>query len=68
MNTILEKCSCKDKSNTVQKVFNWIFVCHKCYIFTEMTLLKELMLIKQVHQKSVIFVAIWNLCNNDMIY
>ena len=31
MNTILEKRSCKDKSNTVQKIFNWIFVCYKCY-------------------------------------
>ena len=30
----------------------------KCYILIELTLLKELMLIKQVHQKSVIFLTI----------
>ena len=30
----------------------------KCYIKIELTFLKELMLIKQVHQKSVIFVTV----------
>ena len=31
---------------------------YKCYISIELTFLKELMLIKQVHQKSVVFVTI----------
>ena len=31
---------------------------HKCYISIELTFLKEPILIKQVHQKSVIFVTI----------
>ena len=31
---------------------------HKCYILIELTFLKEQILIKQVHQKSVIFVTI----------
>ena len=34
-----------------------MFVYYKCYISIELTFLKELMLIKQVHQKSVIFVT-----------
>ena len=43
----LEKVSDKDR---------WMFVFYKCYIMIELAFLKELMLIKQVHQKSVIFV------------
>ena len=35
-----------------------MFVYYKCYISIELTFLKELMLIKQVHQKSVIFVTV----------
>ena len=35
-----------------------IFVYYKCYISTELTFLKELMLIKQVYEKSEIFVTI----------
>ena len=35
-----------------------MFVYYKCCIMIEWTFLKELMLIKQVHQKSVIFVTI----------
>ena len=35
-----------------------MLVYYKCYISVELGLLKELMLIKQVHQKSVIFVTI----------
>ena len=31
---------------------------YKCYIIIELTFLEELILIKQVHQKNVIFVAI----------
>ena len=48
-NIFLEKGSYKDK---------WMFAYYKCYISIELTFLKELMLIKQVHQKSVIFVTI----------
>ena len=32
-----------------------LFVCYKCNIITELTFLKELILIKQANQKSVIF-------------
>ena len=35
-----------------------MFVYHKCYISLELTFLKELMLIKQVHQKSVTLITI----------
>ena len=35
-----------------------MFVYYNCYILTELTFLKELMLKKQVHQKSVIIVII----------
>ena len=35
-----------------------MFVYYKCYILIRLTFLKELMLIKQVHQKSVISVTI----------
>ena len=35
---------------------NWMFAYYKCYISIELTLPKELMLIKQLHQKSPIFV------------
>ena len=48
-NIFLEKGSYKDK---------WMFVYYKCYIIIELTFLKELMLIKQVHQMSVTFVTI----------
>ena len=34
-----------------------MFVYYKCYIMIELTFLKEFMLIKQAHKKSVIFVA-----------
>ena len=45
-----------------------MFVYYKCYISIELTFLKELMLTKQKHQKSVIFVTIGikfqpNVCN-----
>ena len=55
-NIFLEKGLYKYKSN--KNVLKWIFVHYKCYIFIELTFLKELMLKKQVHQKSVIFVII----------
>ena len=35
-----------------------MFVYYKCYILIELALLKELMLIKQVHQTNVTFGAI----------
>ena len=35
-----------------------MFVYYKCHISIELTFLKELILIKQVHQKSVIFATI----------
>ena len=35
-----------------------MFEYHKCYIMIELTFLKELMLIRQANQKSVIFVAV----------
>ena len=35
-----------------------MFVYYKCYIKIELTFLKELMLIKQMHRKNVIFVPI----------
>ena len=47
INIFLEKGSNEDKYNT-----------YKCYIMIELTLLKELMLIRQVNQKSAIFVTI----------
>ena len=40
------------------RYFIWMVVYYKCYISMKLTLLKELMLIKQVHQKSVIFANI----------
>ena len=48
-NIFLEKGSYKDK---------WMFAYYKCYNMIELTLPKELMLIKQVHQKGVMFVTI----------
>ena len=39
-------------------MFKWMFVYYNCYILTELTFLKELMLKKQVRQKSVIIVII----------
>ena len=35
-----------------------MFVYYKCYIMIELSFLKESILIKQVHQKSVMFVTI----------
>ena len=42
-NTLLEKGSYKDKL---------IFIHYKCYIMIQLTFMKKLMLIKQMHQKS----------------
>ena len=49
LNIFLEKGSYKDK---------WMFAFYKCYILIELTFLKELMLIKEVHQKSATFASI----------
>ena len=46
------------KINPIQNVFKWMFVFYKWYISIELTFLNELISIKQVHQKSVIFVTI----------
>ena len=54
-NIFLEKVHIK--INPVQNIFKWMFVYYKCYISIELTCLKELMLIKQVHLKCVIFVT-----------
>ena len=54
-NKFLEKGSYKDKSDTQYFQIN---IYYKWYILIEWTFLKELMLIKQVHQKSVVFVSI----------
>ena len=54
----LEKGSYKDKSDTEYFKMNIINVYYKCYISIELTFLKKLLLIKPVHQKSVIFVTI----------
>ena len=48
-NIFLEKRSYKDKL---------MFAYYKCYNMIELTLPKELMLIKQVHQKGVMFFTI----------
>ena len=55
-NIFLEKGFYKDKP--IQNIFKWMFLYYKCYILIELAFLKRLMLIKQVHKKSVIFVAI----------
>ena len=47
------------KINPLQNIFKWMFAYCKSYISTELTFLKELMLIKQVHQKSVMFVTFY---------
>ena len=46
------------KVSLIQNSFKWMFVYHKCCISVELMFLNELMLIKQVHQKSVILVTI----------
>ena len=51
----LEKDAHKDESNMQYFKMN---VFYQCHILIELTFLKELMLLKQVHQKSVIFVTI----------
>ena len=44
--------------NPISSIFKQMFLYYKCYIRIKLTFLKELMLIKQVHQKSVMFVTI----------
>ena len=45
-------------TNIIDECLYKLLVIQKCYIFIELTFLKELMLIKQLHQNSVIFVTI----------
>ena len=42
-----------------------MFLYYKCYISIELSFLKELMLVKQVHQKSAMFVTIGIFLNED---
>ena len=44
--------------NPIHNIFKWMFVYYKCYISIELRFLKEVILIKQVHQKSVIFAIV----------
>ena len=46
------------KINLIYDIFKGVFVYYKCYIMTGLMFLKELILIQQVHQKSVTFVTI----------
>ena len=39
------------KINWIHNIFKWIFLYYKYYILIELTFLKELMLLKQVHQE-----------------
>ena len=46
------------KINPIHNISKLMFVHYKSYISTELMFLKELMLMKQVHQESVIFFTI----------
>ena len=49
----------REMINLIKYILKGIFVYYKCYIMIELTFLKKkMMLIKQVNQKSVIFVTI----------
>ena len=49
----------REMINLIKYILKAIFVYYKCYIMIELTFLKKkMMLIKQVNQKSVIFVTI----------
>ena len=52
----------KNKNNYCYNIFlekaSYKLPKNKCYIMIELTFLKELMLVKQVHEKSVIFVTV----------
>ena len=51
------------KINPTHNIFKWMFVYYKWYILIELMFLKELMLIKQVHQKSVWCCHYWYFLN-----
>ena len=59
---LLERATFHENNKYYPQVFLdeclYEFELYKCYIMIELTFLKELMLIKQVHQKGVIFIAI----------
>ena len=42
----------------IHNIFKSMFVFNKCYIMIELTFLKELMLIREVNQKSARFVTV----------
>ena len=46
------------KISPIRNIFKWMFVYYKCYISMELIFLKELMLTKQVHEKSAMFATI----------
>ena len=53
-NIFLKKVLYKDKYDK-QYIFQWMFVYYKGFMLTELVFLKELMLIKHVNRKSVMF-------------
>ena len=55
-NILLEKCSHQLPKTNGKKIS--FCINYKCYMITELTFLKKLMLIKQANQKSVIFITI----------
>ena len=56
------------KKNPTRDIFKWMFVYYKCYISIELTLLKELMLIKQVHQKRCDMCHYWYFLNYSFMF
>ena len=65
-NTFLGKGLCDDKSYT--QLFKWIFAYYIFYISIELTFLEEFILLKQVHQKSPIFVTIGIFSMKDLSF
>ena len=53
------------KTNPIQNIVKWMFLCYKCYISIELTFLKELTLIKQMYRKSMSDSAILNIKGSD---
>ena len=53
------------KINPIHNIYEWIFVYYKCYILIELTSLKELTLIKQVHQKECDICHYWHFLNQS---
>ena len=55
--TYLQKKVCI-KISPIHNIFKWMFVYYKCYISMELIFLKELMLTREVHEKSAMFATI----------